>query len=134
VGAALEEAVEDRLGEIGIMKHLAECRQRFVRGDDRGALLQVALADDPEEHIGGIGGVALIAELVDDEDVRMQVGLERLFQAAALGGVGELTDQLVGRGEAGLEAVLDGTIGDGDPEMRFPSSGRAGENRAPGPR
>ncbi len=45
--------------------------------------LQVALADDAEEHVGGVGGVALVAELVDDEDVRVDVGLERLLQRPA---------------------------------------------------
>jgi hypothetical protein len=112
------------------MKHLAECRQRFVRGDDRGALLQVALADDPEEHIRGIGCVALIAELVDDEHMRMQIGFERFFQPAALCGVGKLSDQLVRGGEASLEAVLDRSIGDGHPEMRFSSPRWTGENGA----
>jgi hypothetical protein len=80
VGAALQEPVEDGLCEIWIMEHLAERRQGLVRGNEGGAALQVADADDAEEHVGGVGGVALVAELVDDEDVRVYVGFERVLQ------------------------------------------------------
>lgn len=78
----LSEAVEDGLCEIGIMEDPAECRQRPVGGDDRGAAREVLDADDAEADVGGIGGVALVAELVDDEDVRVHVGLKRPASAA----------------------------------------------------
>ena len=120
--APLEEPVEDGLCQVGIMEHLAQGRQGFVGRHDRGALFQVTMADDAEEHIGSVGGVALIPQLIDDQDMRLDIGLERLFQATAVGGAGEFADQLVGGGETSLEAILNGAVGNGDAEMRFSSA------------
>lgn len=83
MGAAFEEPVEDRLGEVSIMQYLPESRQGFVGGHDARAVLQVPLADDAEEHVGGVCGVALIAEFIDDEHVRMHVGLDDHIAALA---------------------------------------------------
>jgi hypothetical protein len=52
-------------------------------------VLQVSLPDDVKEDIRGIGGVALIAELVDDEDVGVDVRLQGAFHAASLFGARE---------------------------------------------
>jgi hypothetical protein len=41
------------------------------------------IVDDVEEHIGGIGAVGEIAHFVDDQDARLDVGRERLGEAAA---------------------------------------------------
>jgi hypothetical protein len=82
--AAFEQPVEYRLGQVAIMEHLAQCRQRLVGGDDDRPPLQVPQADDAEEHVGGVRGVALVAEFVDDEHVRMDVRLQRVVEITVL--------------------------------------------------
>jgi hypothetical protein len=114
MGATLQELVQNGLRKICIMQHLAESGQRLVGSHDHGPVLQVAIVDHPVEHVGGIRGVALIAELVGDQDVGVDVRIERLVQPALGGGVRERADQLVRRGEAGVEAIL------GWPGTRWP--------------
>ena len=48
-----------------------------------------------------------------------------LAQAALAAGGGEIVDELRGGGEERRDAVLDGAVGDGDRQMRFPSAGLA---------
>src|SRR5690606_23801503 len=127
MGASLEEPIEDGLGKIGIMQYLTERGQRLVGGDEDRSALQVPNADDAEEDVGGIRGVALVPEFVDDQDVRVHVGFERLLELAAPGGERKVTDQLIGGGEASLEAVLDCPVGDGDGQMRLSATGRTGD-------
>jgi len=99
VGPPFEQAVQDGLGQVSIMKQLAEGGQRFVRGHDHGPCLEVAVVDHPVQHVGGIGSIALVAEFVDDEDVGMDERFES-FLEASLGGCGrEVADELVGGGE-----------------------------------
>jgi len=64
------------------MKHLPQRRKGLVGGHQRGPALQVPDADDAEEHVSGIRQVALVAQLVDDEHVRMDVGLQGLLELA----------------------------------------------------
>jgi len=64
VDPPLQESVDDRLNEIGLMEHLAESRQRFVGRDDGRSQLQVPLAEDAEEDVGGVCSVAMVAEFV----------------------------------------------------------------------
>jgi hypothetical protein len=123
VSSSLEEPVEYGLSEICIMKHLAERRQGFVCGDDGGAVVQVSVADDAEEHVRSVGSVALVAEFVNHKNVRMHVKFEDLLKSPALYGAGEIPDQFVGAHKAGLKAVLDGAIADGHSEVRFASAG-----------
>ncbi len=76
--AALEDAVEDRLGEIVVVQHPAPGGERLVGGEDHRAPALVALVDDVEEHVGGVGAVGEVADLVDDEHGRVGVARERL--------------------------------------------------------
>jgi len=90
--------------------------------------MQVALVDDVEEDVGGVGPVAEIPDLVDDEDVGMGVGRQDVAEPALARGGGQLVDRGRRRGEARLEAVLDGAIGDGDREMGLAgATGPAGD-------
>ena len=50
-----------------------QCAGRLVGGEDHRALAQVAVVDDVEEHVGGVGAVGEVADLVDDEHVRVSV-------------------------------------------------------------
>lgn len=76
MSAPFEHAIEDRLREVSIMEKLAERRQGFAGGEDHGSVAEIAIVDDPVEHVGGVRSVALVAEFVDDEDVRVRVGLQ----------------------------------------------------------
>ena len=114
---SFEHPVEDRLGEIRVVEHSAPGAQRLVRREQHRAVMQVALVDDVEEDVGGIGPVAEIADLVYDEDVGMRVRGQDMAEAALAHRDGEVVDEGRRRGEACLEAVLDGAIGDGDGEV-----------------
>lgn len=95
--AAFEHAVEDSFGQVSIMEELAERRQGLVGGEDHGPLAQVAVVDDAVEDVGSVRCVALVAELVDHQDVRVQIGLEGFVELGTRGGGGEVADELVGR-------------------------------------
>ena len=81
-------AIEDRLGEIVVVEDPPPGGQRFVRREDHGSVMQVAVVDDLEQDIGRIGAVAETADLVDDQDVRVGVGGQDLALAAFAGGRG----------------------------------------------
>jgi len=96
------------------MQHAAPCRGLLVGRDEHRAAAQVALIDDLEEAVGGVGAVGQVAELVDDEDGGRDIGFEQFFVVAAAGGGMQVAEQLRGGGEARVEAVLDGLVGDRD--------------------
>jgi hypothetical protein len=64
-------------------------------------------------------GVALI----DDQDGRMCVGLQRLRELPVPEGSGEIIDEGCGRREEGIKAVLDGAVRDGDRQVGLPAAG-----------
>lgn len=128
--AALEGAVDDGLGQVVVVEDGAPGgERRLVGGEEDRAPAQVAVVDDVEQHVGGVGPIGEVADLVDDEDVRMDVLGERLPQAAIAAGGGEIVDELGGGGEERRGAVLDGAVGDRDREMRLPAAGLAHEDQ-----
>ena len=112
--APLEQAIQDRLGQVAIMEHIAKRRQRLIRRQQHRTVFEVALVDHAIEYIRRVGGVREVAQLVDDQDVRMEKGLERTLQAPLRRRVGEPADQRVRAGEARLVAVLDRAVRDRD--------------------
>jgi hypothetical protein len=98
---ALEDALDDRVGEVLLVQHLASGAQRLVRGEDRGAAAQVAGIDDVVEDVGRVGAVAQVADLVRDQYVRMGVDGERIARPA-LGAVLP-SSQPVRNGRSGRE-------------------------------
>ena len=74
VPAALEDAIEDGLSEIFVVEDAAPGFERLVGRKEHGAFPTVAVVDDVEENVGGIGAVGEVADFVDDEDVGMRVG------------------------------------------------------------
>ena len=130
VAPSFEHAVEDGLSEIRIMEDPAPGTERLVGREQRGAVMQVALIDDVEEEVGGIGPIAEIPDLIDDEDVGMRVRRQGMAEAALARRDGELVDEGRRRGEARLESVLDGAIGDGDGEVCLAGAGWAAGDEA----
>jgi hypothetical protein len=65
----------------------------------------MAIVYDVVQDVGGVGTVGQVAHFVDDQDVGMGVGLERLVESPMTAGVGEVLDQVRRGGEEGLEAV-----------------------------
>jgi hypothetical protein len=67
VTAALEDAVEDGLGQIRIMEDVSPGGKRLVRGEEQWLALEIALVDDLEENVGSAVLEAQIADLIDNE-------------------------------------------------------------------
>jgi len=63
------------------VEHVAPASRWLVGGVDGRALLDVALLDDMEEHVGGVIAVSDVADLVDHQDVWLDVAGERLAHA-----------------------------------------------------
>ena len=117
VCATFEYTIEDGLGGVTIMKHVAERRQRLVGGDDNGPAPEVAFVDDTIEHVGGVIDVGEIAEFIGDEHVGLDIGLESFGDGSEAGGVREFADEDVSLREPSIEPVLDSAVRDGDGEM-----------------
>lgn len=96
---ALEDSVQDGLGEIRVVEDPAPGGERFVRGKDHGAVMPVAFVDDVEEHVGGVGSLAEVADFVDDQHARMRVGGQGMAELALARGDREVIDERGGRGE-----------------------------------
>ena len=60
--AALEDPVEDGFGEVGVVQDAPPELERLVGGEDHGAPAAVALVDDMEENVGGVGSVGEVAD------------------------------------------------------------------------
>jgi hypothetical protein len=133
MAAVLEDAVEDGLGEVGMMEDMTRGGKRLVRGEEHKLAAKVAAVDHLEDAVDGVVGEREVAELVDDDDVRVEVVVERGLEAAGASGVGEALDELGGGGEAGLEAVVDRAVGDRDREGRLAGVGGPGQDDAARP-
>ena len=83
----------------------------------------MAIIDDVEEHVRGVGAIREIAHFVDDQHTKMNVGGQRIGEPATAECGGEFIDQFGGSHEARVEAVLDRSIRNRHREMRFPSPG-----------
>ena len=78
---AVQDAVNDRVGEVIVVQHRTPTSRVLVGGEDHRASLDVTLVDDVEEDVRGVVPVGQVADLVDDEDVRTHVHRERLAQS-----------------------------------------------------
>jgi len=73
---ALEDSVNDGFGEVVVVEDSAPVVERLVGGEDDRPPTQVAMVDDLEEDVGGVGAVGEVADFVDDEDMGMGVGVD----------------------------------------------------------
>jgi hypothetical protein len=99
--------------------------ESLVRGEDHRPLAQVAIVDHVVEHVGGIGPVGQVADLVHDQHVGMGVGRQRIVELSGMTGVGQVLDQLRGSGEERVESVLDRPVGDRDGQVGLATTGLA---------
>ena len=59
----------------------------------------------------------------------MSVSQQRILQLSSFAGIGKILDEFRGGDAEGLEAILDGTIANGDGQVRFPSAFLPMENQ-----
>src|SRR5260370_20389827 len=78
--------------------------------------------DYMEQDIGGILSGGRVTCLIAHQNGTVGVGHQRLRQLSVPAGIGEISDQFCGSGEAGFEAILDGAITDSYRQMGFPSA------------
>ena len=90
----------------------------------------MAVVDDVEEHVRGVGAVGEVADLVDHEEARVGVGGQGLGQAPLAEGGGQIVDELGGSREVRVETVLDGSVGDRHRKVGFAAAGFAVEDQA----
>ena len=96
------------------MQDIAPRGQRgLVGGEQDRATALVTFVDGVEQDVGGVGSVGQVADLVDDQSVRLQVVSELLLQSAMPVGHGQTPDEHRGDDEARGEAV-DVAVGDGE--------------------
>ena len=77
---ALEDAVDDGVGEIVIVQDVAPAPWMLVRREDHRASANVAVVDDVIEDVRRVVSVGEIANLVDHEHVRLHEATERVLQ------------------------------------------------------
>jgi hypothetical protein len=127
----LEDAINDRVREIVVVEDAAPGGQGLVGREDHRAPVTMAITDDMKEHVGRVGPVGEVADLVDDEYRRMRVGGQRVGESPCAEGRREIVDQFGSRHKQRIETVLDSAIGNGDREMRFASARFADQNQRP---
>ena len=61
---ALEDAVDDGLGQVVVVQGRASVIERLVGGEQVAAVLDAAGVDEMEQDVGGVGSAAEVAEFV----------------------------------------------------------------------
>jgi hypothetical protein len=89
----------------------------------------MTVVDDMKEHVGGIRSVGEIADFIDHEDPRVRVRGEGIRELTRPKGGREIINERGGRGEEGIEAVLNRAVRGRDGQMRLPTSRFARENQ-----
>jgi hypothetical protein len=88
------DPIDDRIGQIVVIEHRAPALRMLVRREEHRARLDVPLVDHVEQYVGGGVAVGQIADLVDDEQVRLDIARERLAQTAFAARGREIVDQI----------------------------------------
>ena len=129
--SALEDAIDNGVGQVVVMQHVSPSRERFVRGEEHGLLPAMPVVDDVKEHVGGIRAVGQISHFVDHQHVGLCVRGEGVREPTGAKRGGERVDEFRRRHKAGGEAVLDRAIRHRDGQMRFPPSGFPEQDQRP---
>ena len=101
------------------------CRQRFIHRRQQGSVLEIALVNHAIEHIRRVDAMRWKAQLIDDQDVRVEIWGERRRSATLRGRARELPDQFIHADKAGRVAMLNRAVRDRDAEVRFPRAALA---------
>lgn len=90
--AALQDAVEDGLGEVVVVQDVAPGFQGLVGGKEQGAWSEMAFVDEVVKDVGGVLTVGEVADLIDDEHVGTEVVGKGLAETAVVAVLGPLLD------------------------------------------
>jgi hypothetical protein len=82
--AALQHSVDDCLGQVVIVKDVTPSLGVLVGGEDHCAASYVSVVDDVIEDASRVVAVGEVADLVDDEHMRLDVAAERITELAVL--------------------------------------------------
>lgn len=126
---ALEQTIDDGFGQIGVVEDFAPGGGGLVCGQDHGSFGKVTVVDEVVEDVGCVGAVGQVAHLVDDQDMDADVGTKNVLEAASPRRPGQVIDESGRGGEHGLEAVLDGAVGNGDCEVSLAPAAAAMEDQ-----
>jgi hypothetical protein len=126
--AALEDAIDDRVSEIIVVKDGDPAARMFVGREDHRAPPDVAAVDDVIEDVRGVVAVREVADFVDDEHVRLDVASERFVHASVATRRREVLDHGCGGGEERVETVLHCAIRERDGKVCLPATRLAFED------
>ena len=119
----VQQAVEDGGGDHRVAEDVPPGAEALVAGDDDRAAL-VAAADELEEQVGALAIDRDVADLVDDQDLRLGEELELLVEAVLGERLAEGGDEPGRGGEQRPVAQLAGLEAEGDREMGLADAGR----------
>jgi hypothetical protein len=122
----MKPAIEDGGGDHRIAEHLASGPEALIAAEDDGPAL-VAAQDELEEEVGALAVDGDVADLVDDEQLRLPRELEALVEPVLGEGLAEGGDEARGRGEERAHALLAGLEPEGDGQMSLADARRAEE-------
>ena len=115
----MEEAVEDGHHQGGVTAHELTPLAQTLVGGNHGRPLLVACGHQFIEDGADLGVDGEIAELVQDEQVAADQGLQQVVDGIAVGGSHNLVGQLLRGHEAHPVAQLDHLCAQGDGQMGF---------------
>ncbi len=96
--AVVQQPVEDRGGDDGIAEHVAPLAGSEIAGDEDAAAL-VAATDELEHQVSSVGLERQVAELVDDQQLRLGEVQQLVLEPILVLRLGELGKQRRGGGE-----------------------------------
>ena len=120
----MQQPVEDRRGEDVVAKDGAPLRDDLVRGDEQTAAF-VPPGDELEKEMGAASFKRQVAELVDDQQLRLGVKHQAITELAVGFGFGQRRQERRGAREEDGVAGFDDGAAERDREMRFADAGRA---------
>jgi hypothetical protein len=127
---AVEDAVDDCLGEVVVVQHGAPALGVLVGREEHRATADVPLVDHVEQHVRRVVPVREVPHLVHDQHVRLEVPRQRLAHLPGATRARQVVDQLRAVGEQRVEPVLHRAVRDGHREVRLPAARRAVQDRA----
>ena len=114
----MQQAVEDRGRQDLVAEDGAPLRHELIGGDEQAAAL-VAARDELEEEMGAAALERQVAELVDDQQLRLAVKQQAVGELPLGLGFGQRGEQGGGAGEEDRVARFDDGAAERNREMRL---------------